>query len=89
MEKCEFFLVSHTFDGQKWEQDEVVEESPIPRVREILGGRWERSSSYHPMVKAFFNGDKRVLVMGFPPGKTREEATQALKQIHSGREDIN
>jgi hypothetical protein len=89
MDKCEFFLVSHTYDGQNWEEDELVEESPLPRVREILGGQWERASTYHPMVSAFFNGEKRVLVIGFPPGKTKEEAVQALKQIHSGREDTN
>jgi hypothetical protein len=69
--------------------DELIEGSPIPRVRELLGGRWERSSQYMPTVKAFFNGTRRVLVMGFPLGKTKEEALEALNQITQGREDLN
>jgi len=89
MKQCEFFLVSHSFDGENWEQDELVEVTPIPRVRELLGGRWERSAQYMPTVKAFFNGKKRVLVMGFPPEKTKEEALMALVEILKGREDMN
>lgn len=91
MKKCEFFLVSHSFDGERWEQDELVESNPVPRVRELLGGRWEWSAQYMPTVKAFFNGKKRVLVMGFPPEKfaTKEQAMAALYQIHEGREDLS
>lgn len=88
MEKCEFFLIT-PFDGSAWGADEIVERTPIPRVRELLGGRWERSSQYMPTVKAFFNGVRRVLVMGFPPGKTKEEALAALAEILKGREDVN
>lgn len=88
MEECNFFLIS-PFDGKNWGEDEIVESTPIPRVRELLGGRWERSSQYATTVKAFFNGPKRVLVMGFPPGKTREDAFAALKQIQQSREDNN
>lgn len=88
MEKCQFFLIT-PFDGSAWGADEIVEQTPIPRVRELLGGRWERSSQYQPLIKAFFNGDRRVLVMGFPPGKTKEEALEALTQILQGREDVN
>lgn len=88
MEQCQFFLIT-PFDGSKWGADELAEKNPIPRVRELLGGRWDRSSQYQPLIKAFFNGDRRVLVMGFPPGKTREEALEALAQIKNGREDIN
>ncbi len=92
MEKCSFFLISHSLDGETWQPDELVEQSQghyTKRVRDLLGGRWESSKQYHPFVRAFFNGAKRVLVMGFPPGKTRADAHAALKQIHEGREDTN
>ncbi len=92
MEKCEFFLVT-SFDGSVWHDDELVENTPIPRVRELLGGRWERSKQWDtlPFAKAFFNGERRVLVLGFPPGKftTREQALEAVSQIREGREDVS
>ena len=91
MQKCGFFLVSHSPDGENWEADELVENTPIPRVRELLGGRWERSAQYMPMVKAFFNGKARVLVMGFPPEKftSKEQALAAMREIHESREDLS
>lgn len=88
MDECEFFLVT-PFDGERWQADEIVERNPIPRVRELLGGKWERSSQYMPTVKAFFSGDRRVLVMGFPPGKTRDEVMHALRLVQESREDDN
>lgn len=80
MENSDFFLIT-AFDGKAWQPDELVEQSPIPRVRQLLGGRWERSSKPHPFMRAFFGKQKRVLAMGFPPGTTREKAEAALKQI--------
>jgi hypothetical protein len=89
IQKCEFFLVTPVYDDGRQGEDELIELSPINRVREILGGRWERSSTYMPTVKAFFNGKKRVLVMGFPVGTTREQAQAALRTIQEGREDLS
>lgn len=88
MEKSQFFLIT-AHDGKRWLDDEVVEHTPIPRVRQLLGGRWETAKQYDTFVKAFFNGQRRVLVLGFPPGKTREDAMVALRQIHDGREDLS
>ena len=89
MENSNFFLISHSLDGETWQPDELVEGTPMQRVRQLLGGRWDTSRQYHPFVRAFFNGKRRVLVMGFPPGKSREEARAALHQINEGREDVN
>jgi hypothetical protein len=88
MHDSEFFIVTHTLDGQTWSDDELVEKTPVKRVREILGGRWDRSSSYGSFMKAFFAGPKkRVLVLGFPPGKSREFVESELRRIREGRED--
>ena len=88
MHSSKFFIIAHSLDGRTWEDDELVERTPIPRVREILGGRWDRSSSYGTYMKAFFSGaKKRVLVLGFHPDKTREEVLEQMKRIREGRED--
>jgi hypothetical protein len=89
MEQCQFFLISHSLDGKTWQPDELAEQTPIPRVRQILGGRWDTSKQYHEFVRAFFSGKRRVLVMGFPPGKTKEQAQAALQQIHEGSEAVS
>lgn len=93
MQNSEFFLISK-FDGKRWLADEIAEKSPIPAVRKFLGGRWERSSrpddpKYGKVGRAFFNGERRVLVLAFPPGKTRDQVMKALKEINEGREDTN
>lgn len=82
-----FFLISSSPDGVRWNDDEVAEKTPIPRVRELLGGRWESSKSYGTFAKAFFNGQKRVLVLGFHPDKTREFVMEQVQKIREGRED--
>jgi hypothetical protein len=87
MHQSRFFIVTASLDGETWTDDELVEGKPIPRVRELLGGRWSRSSSYGTYIKAFFNGQKRVLVLGFPPDKTKEEVLAEMKRIREGRED--
>jgi hypothetical protein len=88
MHDSDFFIVTHSLDGKTWSDDELVEKSPVKRVREILGGRWDRSSSYGTYMKAFFTGPKkRVLVLGFPPGKTRDEVLSEMERIRAGRED--
>lgn len=86
MHDSKFFIVTHTLDGQTWSDDELVERSPINRVRQILGGRWDRSSSYGSFMKAFFAGPKkRVLVLGFKPDASREFVEAELKRIREGR----
>lgn len=89
MHQSQFFIVTHTLDGKNWSDDELVEKSPVKRVREILGGRWDRSSSYgSSYMKAFFSGPrKRVLVLGFHPKMTKEEVLTEMKRIREGRED--
>lgn len=89
MENSQFFLVT-AHDGNRWCDDEVVQGNPIPRVRQLLGGRWERSKQFDEFIKAFFSaGEKRVLVMGFKPGTTEEQVKVIMDQIRSGREDRN
>lgn len=83
------FLISY-FDGKAWADDEAVPHTPIPRVRQLLGGRWENKKDFDDQgipAAAFFNGDKRVLVLGFKPETTAEGVQQALRQIREGRED--
>ena len=89
MDKSQFFLIT-SHDGRRWLEDEVVEHTPIPRVRQLLGGRWETTKQYEEFnMRVFYNGRKRVLVLGFPPGKTRTDAMAALRLIHEGREDLS
>ncbi len=90
LKDCQFFLLSYTRDGIAW-YDEVAQYNFVPRVMQILGGRWERESSYDPMISAFFAGDKRVLVIGFPPAKgwTLEKAQATLDNIRENREDLS
>lgn len=87
MMQSKFFILSASLDGETWQDDELVEGKPINRVRDILGGRWDRSSSYGTYMKAFFTGQKRVLVIGFPPDKSREFVMEQMKNIREGRED--
>lgn len=84
----QFYLIS-PYDGSKWLDDEVARETPIPRVRQFLGGRWDRSSQYHESIKAYFNGTRKVLVMKFPEGTTQEMAHTILGTIREGREDLS
>lgn len=84
-----FYLVTF-HDGKEWQEDELVEKSPVPRVRQLLGGRWETSKQYDEFnMKVFYNGQRRVLVIGFPPDKTKEEAIEAINRIRESREDRN
>lgn len=89
IQQSKFFIVTSSSDGVTWNDDEIVEHTPIPRVRQLLGGRWEVSKSYGSFMKAFFNGKKRVVVLGMKPSTTKEEAIEALKKIREGREDRN
>lgn len=85
MKSSNFFLVTF-HDGRDWKDDELVEKTPINRVRQLLGGRWETSKQYDEFnMKVFFNGQKRVLVMGFKPDATKAQAEAALRQIREGR----
>lgn len=86
---AKYFLISYSADGETWQPDELVEHTPVPRVRQLLGGRWEKSSQYTDYARAYFNGPRRALVLSFPEGKTREDAEKALKEIHAGREENN
>lgn len=83
----ELFLIS-PYDGKDWLDDEVAQHSPIPRVRQFLGGRWDRAKEFQPDVKAYFGAsERRVLVMRFKAGTTVEEAHRILGTIREGRED--
>jgi len=82
----ELFLIS-PYDGKRWLDDEIAQHSPIPRVRQLLGGRWDRAKEFQPEVKAYFTEHRRVLVMRFKPGTSIEEAHRILGTIREGRED--
>jgi hypothetical protein len=82
-----FFLVSYN-DGtseEAWTEGEVVRNSPVPLVRQLLGGRWETSRQYDEFaMKVFFNGERRVLVLGFKPDATESDVAEALRNLREG-----
>lgn len=89
MRDSKFFLITF-HDGREWKEDELAEQSPINRVRQLLGGRWETSKQYDELnMKVFYNGQKRVMVMGFKPDATKADAEKALREIQQSREDRN
>lgn len=55
-----------------WGKDIVHEGNPLPKVRELLGGRWTRSEGRldQDMAAAFWNSSngRRVFVMAMPGG---------------------
>jgi hypothetical protein len=57
---------------RSWTKTLVHEGNPLPRVREILGGRWTSSSGRlkEDMAAAFWNGGngRKVFVMAMPAG---------------------
>lgn len=92
IKESRFFLVQYNGTGTEdgWGDEEIVQKTPVPRVRELLGGRWESSKDYEDFaMKVFFNGQRRVLVMGFKPEMTQDQVLQALQQIRDGREDLS
>lgn len=89
MENAKFFLLT-AHDGRRWLADEVAEGNPIPRVRQLLGGRWETTKRYEEFnMRVFFNGARRVVVISFKPEFTAAMVSQALREIHEGREDLS
>jgi hypothetical protein len=95
MQDSQYFLVQG-HDGTQWRDEEIVPHTPIPRVRQLLGGRWESSKEYDQFrMKVFFgnrgNQGKRVIVIGLKPGTTEQEAQDALRKIREekAREEQN
>ena len=85
----ELYLLSPCLDGKKFDVDEIATHTPIPRIRQILGGSLSDKREYTPEISAYFNGKRRVLVMRFKPGCTRDEADRILKNITEEREDLS
>lgn len=81
--QSEFHLISAFVDG-KWQPDEVAEGNPLRRVRQILGGGWERAKGVlsEDRAMAAFRGERRVLVLRMPDHFDRAAADAALRQIH-------
>lgn len=84
----ELYLLSPSYDGKKFDVDEIAMHTPVPRIRQLLGGSWATKREYTAEISAYFNGPKRVLVMRFKPGTTRTEADEILKRITAEREDL-
>lgn len=80
-----FYLIS-PYDGRNWLDDEVANHTPVPRVRQFLGGRWETRKEFQEDIVAYYNGARRVLVLKFKDGTTQEQAHRILGQIREGRE---
>lgn len=73
------FNIIRVFDPKKgvWSDDQVVEQQQtLARVRELLGGRWTKSSGYlkEDGAAAFWNSanGRKVFVMATPRGLPRE-----------------
>ena len=70
---------------QAWEPTQVHEGNPLPRVREILGGRWTRSSGMlkDDMAAAFWNAGngRRVFVIALPVGLPKDAAERVALAV--------
>lgn len=76
-------------NGTAWMEDLLVDGDYEPKVRELLGGNWDRTRELIPdLTRAFYRGSYSVLVMRLR-GADRGGAERFLKQVREGREDTN
>ncbi len=84
------FVLMSKFDGARWLPDLVVEGTPIPEVRKALGGRWRYSRQFTDYAACFFGElNRRVLILKFPVGTTREQADSKLQEINEASQELS
>lgn len=70
-------------ERNKWSAYELLQGSPLARVRQALGGRWTRSegSLTEDMSSAFWNAsnNRKAFVLRMPYGMSREACVRVMR----------
>ena len=84
--KTEMYLIC-PFDGNQWQKDELVQGKPFRRIRQLLGGGWEKKTGLldEDRAMAAVRGERRVLVLRLNDDMQPEQAERIVERINAER----